>query len=86
MKISVPAVPTERGQVVRFVGYGGGVPRWACGSTGVVVRFNRNGYPVIEVATRGNRTEEFAYFTDRDGATAQVDVLGHLIWEAKEGN
>lgn len=81
--MKIPALPTERGQAIRIIGYGGGIPRWACGAVGVVVRFNRNGHPVVEVPTLGHRTEDYAELTDRDGAAVLVDLDNKIVWVEK---
>lgn len=49
-------LPTEVGQVVRAVGYGGNVTLWMSEGLGTVVRFTRAGNPVIEVKAPGYNT------------------------------
>lgn len=77
-------VPTEAGELVRFVGYGGPVraymaePGWA----GKVVRFTRAGNPVIEICGPAVLAElgvPSVEVTDTFGCARVIDEAGKLV-------
>jgi len=65
-----PLPPTEAGQRVRTVGFGGEVT--LCMEWGEVVRFNRTGYPVVRTSHQGETRE----VTDRWACFKQWDDEG----------
>lgn len=61
----------------RFVGYGGDIPEYAEGATGVVLYLNRNGYPVVRTDPIPGWSRR--RFTDRYGNARRINDDGTLV-------
>ncbi|HOT79127.1 MAG TPA: hypothetical protein PKY13_04030 [Microthrixaceae bacterium] len=70
-------VPTKAGQRVAFLGHGGDVRQWMCDMTATVVRFNRNGHPVLALdptaSLRAQTGRDSFEVTDRWGCARLLD-------------
>ena len=84
--ISMPLMPTTIGQRVRTRGYGGSVRMWM--DTGVVVRFNRSGFPVVRLddchAHRQFLGAVGKLVTDRFGVFGVIDESGANLFQEVE--
>lgn len=49
--------------------------------TGTVVRFNRSGFPVVEIDLMPSRTDHGRQVTDRYGCFGVVDADGRWVYE-----
>jgi len=79
----IPAPPTAVGQRVRLLGWGGPIQLGWVGCEGVVIRFNRNGKPVIEIDVP-DELPRLREVTDRHGAAAQLNEDGTIARILKE--
>lgn len=70
-------VPTEVGERVRVMAWGGNVTLGMVGKFGTVSRFNRNGFPVIELD--GCMIGERSTATDRYDSARCVDQFGNWV-------
>lgn len=73
-------VPTEPGQRVAFLGHGGDVRQWMSDLTATVVRFNRNGHPVLALDSSPTLRAQTGFdaleVTDRWGCARLLDEHG----------
>ena len=70
-------VPTEIGERIQVMARGGNITLGMVGKSGHVGRFNRNGFPVIELD--GCQIGERSQATDRYGCARCVDQYGHWV-------
>lgn len=82
--IEVPAPPTDAGQRIRIISWGGPIQLGWVGVEGVVVRFNRNGKPVVQLDLAGREFPRYREVTDRFGSAVLVDENGALVKIQKE--
>jgi len=82
---TIPAPPTEVGQRIRLISWGGAIQLGWVGCEGTVVRFNRNGKAVIELHVP-NEQPRFREVTDRHGSAALINADGTLVRITKEIN
>ena len=82
MSVPIICMPSEVGQRVRLRGYGGEVAMWM--ETGAVVRFNRSGFPVVEIDPMPSRTDHGRQVTDRYGCFGVVDAEGRWVYEPSD--
>jgi hypothetical protein len=65
--------PTEVGQRVRLIGYGGNVRLWMAGKNGTVSRFTRAGNPVIVFDEPSSDGPLVTEVTDTYGCAARIN-------------
>jgi hypothetical protein len=79
MIFSTTIAPTEPGQRVRFLAWGGQVREYMTGMTGSVVRFTRAGNPVVRFDQPSAHNPTIVEVTDTYGCAQRVDDNGDLI-------
>ena len=79
LTFSTTIAPTEPGQRVRFLAYGGNVREWMTGMEGTVARFTRRGNPVIRFDTPSSFNPKITEVTDTYGCAQRITDDGHLL-------
>lgn len=77
-QLSGTYTPSKVGDRVRFVGYGGDVRSYHVDLTGTVVRFNRNGYPVVKLDEPPTHNPQKVEVTDRFNCGRVIDPHNRL--------
>lgn len=72
-------LPTEVGERVRVIAYGGDVRQYHVDHLGTVVAFNRNGHPVLTLDRPPTQNPAKTTITDRYDCARVIDDAGSLI-------
>jgi hypothetical protein len=79
MLIPIPARKGTIGATVTIGAYGGDIRQDDTGARGTIIRFNRNGHPVVKVWLA--QEDRWVERTDRDGAAWLTNPDGSVIKE-----